>query len=169
MDASFLTIAILIAGLGSDDFRVREHCHRHLVKSGSAAMMQLQVAAKSKDRERATRAGQIIYSWRLANKDRMAATFLPPRHVQFPWILCTMAEVDGDCYLAIARRRGFATTAPDWEDYREATRLAVGDLWSDGMPDSEIRRLLNCFRFEERRWLESCSDAVTHRPHDLPD
>src|SRR4051812_17533737 len=63
--ASPAKIAAAIGRLGDDEFNIREEATTFLWKSGKTAQAALELAAKSDDREVATRAGEILEKVRL--------------------------------------------------------------------------------------------------------
>lgn len=168
--SSNLILAILIAGLGADDYRVREHSHKYLADAGPLAIQHLEVAEKSKDVERRSRARQIICAWREANKYKMAAAFLPKNHRQMPWA-APIQQVDWDVFferVGDAQQNGFSSGPPDWPAWREATRALIADEWRDGASDGELRNIVRVLLREEREWLRD-NPSVQYPAADLPD
>jgi hypothetical protein len=56
-------------------------------------------------------------------------------------------------YLALARSGGAQTGAPDWTEYREATRHWVRGCLLQRRPVEEIRAELDRMAVEERGWI----------------
>lgn len=135
-------VAILICQLGSDNFPTRERAHLALQSLGSQATTQLLIGEQSSDRERAVRCRQLLDRWYADNAERLAS-----EHGQLPWLF----PYDVTAYLA----NGKPTVPPDYENWREATRLLVVDMYRQRASRCRIEAMLREFRRQEEVWKQN--------------
>lgn len=134
-------VLVLIVELGSPNFNDRERAHKCLQSLGADAIPQLSLVRSSTDREIAMRATLLCRRWRSQHAEQWANGL-----GKMPWIW-------DDCgYLARGRQRFGIGGSPEWQDYREATRLMMIDLYLAEC-EQEATRLLTDFRRRDAEWV----------------
>jgi hypothetical protein len=138
--------------LGSPSWHTREAAH-HALAARPDAVPCLRAAACCTNPEVAGRAQQILRIHHHANADRLTAQI-----TQWPWIdALSWGHEDRDVilshYLDKGRKAIGWGSAPDWTDYRWATRLYVRDLYRDGANPETVRAMLEQMTKNQMDWI----------------
>jgi hypothetical protein len=137
--------------LGHRSYQRRAEAHHVLAACGRLAIPYLERAERRGDPEVARRAAILLERYADEMVDRRSRAILPTNWPRRPWL----ALYDGSVthYLSQARTHVKATGAPDWPEYREATRLWVRSLLLQRRPVEEILNELDRMATEERWWI----------------
>lgn len=147
MDLCSLLLAALLSLLGHEDYATREKASEALARAGLAAEPVLLVGSRCPDAEVKARCRALLA--RLA-RERLDADLASLRaglagkgYDAWPWIDSLPPEnrpwaVSHYLACSTAPVRG----APDWPEYREATRLWVQDSLAAGEPKAVLEALL---------------------------
>jgi hypothetical protein len=147
-------LAILVALLGHDTFRVREAAHAGLARLAPLIWPQLSAIGNTHpDPEVAQRCHALAATgWRalpLEQRLEAAASIRPKGWGQsLPWI----DGINYCHYSQAARLTGVPAGPPTWEDWRECTRLLVADLAAQGTQPLALLDVLERLSVEERCW-----------------
>lgn len=169
MDAASLHLALFASFLGSPDFNQRELASFHLKQSPAHVAALL---AHSHDPEVASRAWRVSRDQRRDWAHSLAFRLHPHQFERAPWI--DGLNRAGDYgrtvydYLSLARENPPAGGWTQWMDYRVATRLWLKDCLLDGVPVSELQRLLDVCGEVECQWLANNKNNKSWWPPEVP-
>jgi hypothetical protein len=137
--------------LGDRSYRRREEAHRALADFGRLAVPHLEKAQASPNPEIARRATLLLGPYEVEIADRRSRELMPTDWPRRPWL--DLPEYAMGHYLSLARSETSKSGAPDWPEYREATRLWVRGCLLQRRPVEEIRSELDRMAEEERSWI----------------
>ncbi len=146
--------ALLVDRLGDARYCRREMAHRCLAAAGPLARPVLERADNHPTPEVRERVRRLLARWEEERLWEQADRIRPTSWPRTPWLLLPDHGAYGG-YLQLARRKGAGTGygAPDWPEYRLATRLWVrSQLWQR-RPTAEIVEELDRMAEHESRWL----------------
>jgi hypothetical protein len=155
MFAWSLLVATAVANLGNEQFAVRQHASAALAACGRSAQPWVEAAARSDDPEVAHRATVLLQECRR----QQAKDYLARRCDPWPWL----DMLPDDVFIGGRNRHELFQTwwdespivlsvAPEWQRFREATRLFVRFLIEEGHGEEEIGELLGRMQELEREW-----------------
>lgn len=162
MDAICLQIGLCAALLGSSSFDVRE---RATLALAAAQPHVAGLLAQHDDPEVACRAGRTARDQRRAWAISLASRLHPKQFKRTPWIdglhrAGNYGQTVSD-YLVLANEQRQANWG-QWWNYRVACELWLRDCLIDGVPVSELQRLLDICGEAELQW-------IMNNPGSLPD
>jgi hypothetical protein len=164
MDAIMIEVALLATLLGSQSFDTRERASLSLPPHLTIFL------AHHHDPEVSHRAGYAARehrrAWAYATAERMRASQFP----RYPWIDGLHRAGDyGQCvrdYLDLVRELRQPNWC-QWQEYREATRLWLRDCLLEGVPVSELQRLLDVAGEAEIQWIQANKHNKSTLPTDV--
>lgn len=154
-------VAALITLLGSADYRQREAATVALTKMAGDACNQLMLAERDvkKDCERARRASLILDRYYADNAGTMLTAIIRIRGLKkLPWL--DDCEWDKSCrsrHLNLANQLAdklqVSRFAPDWNNFRLATRLYLEDMLHHRATSQQIVEEMDRLRAAEKEWI----------------
>lgn len=153
-------LSLSVDQLGHRCYRRRADAQQFLAAYGRLAIPYLERAEKHADPEVARRAAILLDRYTEEIMDRRSRTIMPTSWPRRPWL--TLYDGSVTHYLSEARTHVKATGAPDWPEYREATRLWIRSLLLQRRPVEEIRNELDRMATEERWWI--LQNGANYRP-----
>jgi hypothetical protein len=146
-------LTLLIDRLGHPLYAQREAAHRCLAAAGVLARPALERAQAHSNPEVRARVEQLLARWQERILWEQSGLILPTEWPRTPWL--SLPRYGGSGYLAQARRKlpAKGCGAPDWPEYRAATRLWVLSQLRQRRPRDEIVAELDRMADEERRWI----------------
>jgi hypothetical protein len=148
--------SLMIDRLGHGQYRQRAAAHSCLAAAGALARPALEGAENHPVPEVRARVAELLGRWEAERLWEQAGRLRPTSWPRTPWLSLNLPPLDGS-YLSQARRKasGKGQGAPDWPEYRLATRLWVYAQLRQRRPTAEIVEGLDRMAAEERRWIES--------------
>jgi hypothetical protein len=144
-------LSLSVDQLGDRSFRRRAAASHRLAACGRLAVPHLQRAENHADPEIARRVAVLLGPYADEIADGKSREFLPTNWPRRPWI--SLYDYSISTYLSQARETVKKTGAPDWPEYREATRLWVRSALLQRRPHGEIQSELDRMATEERWWI----------------
>ena len=144
-------LSLSVDQLGDRSYRRRDSAQHHLAACGRLAVPHLQRAEYHPDPEIARRAAILLGPYADEIADQRANGFMPTDWPRRPWI--SLYDCSVSTYLSRAREAIKTTGAPDWPEYREATRLWVRSALLQRRPAEEIQSEIDRMATEERWWI----------------
>lgn len=157
LSAVLAAAATLSAGLteqlGAKDYRTRDSAHRAVAAMAAIAHPGLGLASDHPSAEVRERVQRLRAPWALEMADEKSRRILPRNYGKMPWIHDDVVYYRLMYhYLNEARRTIAKTGAPEWLEYREATRLLVRSMIYQKRPRREILDMLDALVFKEIDW-----------------
>ena len=144
--------------MGSRSYRIRHRATNALVAFGKSALPCLELNSKThKDPEVRERCAYLLrpYAYEIAERD--SHVILPTSYPRLPWIGIEDWGVweELEPYLSVAKTKGLkgAGQAPDWPEYREASRLWIRSQILQNRPMQEIIDRLDIWTNMEINWI----------------
>jgi hypothetical protein len=144
-------LSLTVEGLGDRSYRRRDAAHQALASCKRLAVPYLQRAEQHPNPEVARRVAILLEPYAEEIADTHSHAIKPTNWPRRPWL--SLYDCPVTHYLAQAREHIKATGAPDWPEYREATRLWVRSLLLQRRPVEEIQSELDRMATEERWWI----------------
>jgi len=144
-------LSLTVEQLGDRSYRRRDAAHHALASCKRLAVPHLQRAEGHPNPEVARRAAILLEPYADAIADNRSHAIMPTSWPRRPWL--SLYDCPVTPYLAQARTQVKTSGAPDWPDYREATRLWVRSMLLQRRPVEEIRNQLDRMASEERWWI----------------
>src|SRR5262249_39684862 len=116
------------------------------------------------------RVAELLARWEEERLWEQAGRLRPTSWPRTPWLCLHLPPPQDGNYLSQARRKasGKGQGAPDWPEYRLATRVRAHARLRERRPTAEIVEALDRMADEERRWIESQGKHQTP-PIQLPE
>jgi hypothetical protein len=142
-------LGLLVQQLGDDSYRKRDLAHKFLKPIAWLAAEHLEQATRHHDAEIATRAGKLYAPIREHKCEQVAFTLRP----KMPWLYLADSYQQHFWIERAEKQYGAPGGAPDWPNYRVATKLYAKQLLLDGRALSEIHILLDHMQHAELDWI----------------
>jgi hypothetical protein len=144
-------LSLTVDRLGDRSYARREGAQQRLGAWGRLAIPHLHRAEAHPDPEVARRVAILLAPYAREIADARSYQILPSQWPRRPWLTLYNGSVSH--FLTEGRSHVTATGAPDWPEYREATRLWVRSQLLQRRPVEEIRGELDRMAAEERWWI----------------
>jgi hypothetical protein len=146
-------LTLLIDRLGHPRYAQRQAAHRRLAAAGALVRTALERAQAHPNAEVRVRVEQLLAPWQEQRLWVQSGRIRPTVWPHTPWL--SLPQYGGSGYLAQARKKlpAKGRGAPDWPEYRAATRLWVLSQLRQRRPRDEIVAELDRMADEEWRWI----------------
>ena len=149
---------VLIAQLGSPNYRHRETVTRQLIPMTEVAVPYLQAAQSHPNPEVAIRATFLLTTYYRKNAAKLTEMVRPRGWRHLPWMDMLPNDHPGrdsivSQYLQRAQTKIGRHGSPHWKDYRFATHLYVQNMFTNGHSLESVQATLDRMAKAEHDWI----------------